>query len=201
MRHSLLSLQHMIEHTPEPIELRKARVTINEARPEDVSAIAEVRKVTWLATYPNEEFGVTEQAILSMVDNPQTLHQLQTEIEKNSDDVHTWVAKDGEQVVGICYALREADKDGQRMENLERLYILPEYQSLEIGKKLLDRCIEWFGPDTKVHLGVATYNKGAIRFYERNGFEIVSEYNMDLPDGTPLPTFDMALKSSGEEKV
>ena len=39
--------------------------SIEVASPEDAEAIANIQKETWLATYPNEEYGITEDDIKS----------------------------------------------------------------------------------------------------------------------------------------
>ena len=38
-------------------------ITIREAHPDDADAIREVQRQTWLATYPNEAYGITREDI------------------------------------------------------------------------------------------------------------------------------------------
>lgn len=165
-------------------------IEISEATVNDVEGVFNVRKATWLATYPNEEFGITPEAVLSLVDRPGTREQLRSEIEKQSDAVHTWVAKENGSVIGFCFAFRNEDGSG----TIERLYVLPGYQGRNTGSDLLQRCLAWFGSPTEVRLAVATYNVGAIRFYERNGFVRGPEKGFTLPDGTILPDMEMVRR-------
>lgn len=47
-------------------EQREQQVVIAEAKSIDAAGIARVRHETWLATYPNAEFGITEGDILAL---------------------------------------------------------------------------------------------------------------------------------------
>ena len=62
--------------------------------------------------------------------------------------------------------------DGERME-LDDLYILPEYRGRGIGTAVVEKgCAETEKP---VYLYVFRRNEGAVRLYQRLGFEIVQE--------------------------
>lgn len=66
--------------------------------------------------------------------------------------------------------------NAQRAEfYITSLYMLPEYQKLGLGKKMLEFGIEaakLYGVD-RIWLGVMIDNKPAIDWYERQGFEFV----------------------------
>ncbi len=56
---------------------------------------------------------------------------------------------------------------------LERIYVLKEFQGQQIGKHILEEVIQ-IAKEKKVNflwLGVWEENKGAIKFYERYGFQ------------------------------
>jgi len=57
--------------------------------------------------------------------------------------------------------------------NLEDLFVMPEFRSRGIGSMLLDAAITAVREAgyTQLGLGVAVDNPGAIRLYERNGFQ------------------------------
>ncbi len=52
-----------------------------------------------------------------------------------------------------------------------KLYILPEYQGKGVGKMFWGECVKYFDNNKKIIVQVATYNTGAIKFYEKLGFK------------------------------
>ncbi len=82
------------------------------------------------------------------------------------------VAVDGPSVVGMLAATR---RDG--IGWIDQLYLLPSHVGRGIGARLLRHALDDLGPPVRLHTFQA--NAGALRFYERHGFEVV-EYD----DGT-----------------
>lgn len=62
--------------------------------------------------------------------------------------------------------------DGERME-LDDLYILSEYRGMGIGTAVVEKCCA--ETEKPVYLYVFRRNTGAVRLYQRLGFEIVQE--------------------------
>ena len=65
---------------------------------------------------------------------------------------------------------------------IERIYLLSTYQNKGIGQLMLNKILEiaaTLGND-KIWLGVWKKNKGAIRFYERNGFRKFGDHSFFL---------------------
>jgi ribosomal protein S18 acetylase RimI-like enzyme len=65
-----------------------------------------------------------------------------------------------------------------KCRELERIYVLQEYQSLKVGEKLLTHCIEKAKADNYevMWLGVWEHNPRAVAFYNRFGFERFGEH-------------------------
>ena len=75
---------------------------------------------------------------------------------------------------------------------LHKLYVLPSTQGKNVGKNLLEvveeECMEAGGK--KLRLNVNRFNK-AITFYERLGFKIIKEENVDLGNGVTQDDYVM----------
>lgn len=62
-----------------------------------------------------------------------------------------------------------------RVGYVNGLYVAPSHRSTGIGQRLLDRGNEWFRNQNlnSVELYTAINNKGAIRFWEKNGYAAI----------------------------
>jgi len=67
---------------------------------------------------------------------------------------------------------------GNSSLEIERIYVLDEFQGQQIGKQILFKIIELAKHKsmTSIWLGVWENNTSAIRFYERNGFVIFNTH-------------------------
>lgn len=74
-------------------------------------------------------------------------------------------------------------REGLALE-IERIYVLKEFQGQQIGQRLLDFSLQTARELGKkiVWLGVWEKNTGAIRFYERNGFKTFGSHVFQLGD-------------------
>jgi ribosomal protein S18 acetylase RimI-like enzyme len=160
-------------------EIDRQPARVDEARLEDVLSIFEVERVTWMATYPSAEEGITEDAIRTLfVDEtgeplPDKIREWEQSINQSAatDDVAVFVARRDGVVVGF---VAPDITDGQR--RIRALYVLPEFQGEGVGGELMERALGWHGREEDIHLYVARYNKQAIDFYERFGFRLAEEH-------------------------
>lgn len=125
---------------------------------------AEIRgkaRVAWLAwheTYP----GLIAQDYLDTV----TVEKC----EKKAYD-HPWntfVAKDGERVVGFVFF--GDDKEDSSLGEIFALYVLKEYYGTGLGRRLMDAALEQLRDRAAVRLWAVKGNGRALRFYEKCGF-------------------------------
>ncbi|MWB96224.1 GNAT family N-acetyltransferase [Flavobacterium sp. GA093] len=79
---------------------------------------------------------------------------------------------------------------GVAEQNLEMLFIHPDYRGKRIGKTLLDYSIDKLNV-TKVD--VNEQNEQAVGFYKHCGFETIKRSEIDS-SGKPYPTLHMVLK-------
>ena len=174
-------------------------ISILEAEPDDAPGIAEVQRITWLDTYPNDEHGITKNDIEERVSQWQTdesINRLRNSIARSEDGTLRLVARDGKKVVGYCLVMKKEPHN-----KLQVLYVLPDYQGLGVGKKLAKQGIEWLGTERDVALEVVSYNTDSIEFYKRLGFEITGDAHnevAELPSGKVMPEFQMIKHIAGQ---
>ena len=172
--------------------------TIEKPKVEDVREIQEVFYKTWLATYPNEEVGITVADIEEKYKNrfsKAALEKRRNNISDKSENSLFLVAKDSGAVVGVCRLKKE-----ENYNELEAIYVLPSYQGKGIGKMLWDRAVEFLGDKKDVIVHVVTYNEKAINFYKKIGFvdsgKRFTDEKFKMPiSGSYLPEMEMVIKN------
>ena len=77
---------------------------------------------------------------------------------------------------------------------IHKLYVLPEIQGKGIGRQLIQTSMEVAQEEgnDRLILNVNRFNK-AVSFYERIGFEILYEENIDIGNGYLMEDYVMAL--------
>jgi ribosomal protein S18 acetylase RimI-like enzyme len=84
---------------------------------------------------------------------------------------------------------------GTKPIEIERIYVLQQYQNRKVGIELMNYCINYGlsnNYDT-IWLGVWEHNTNAIRFYERAGFQLFGKHDFVL--GTDVQT-DVLMKKA-----
>ncbi len=179
------------------INNENSEIKIVRAVPKDVRMIQEVRYKAWLVTYPNEELGITVDDVEDRFKNVfsvEGIKEREDRLKNQSSDQQTFVAKQGGKIVGFCAVARHADKN-----QLQAIYILPEFHGKGIGKKLWNRALEFFDLKKDITVEVATYNAQAIAFYERLGFKDTgrrfSDEGTRMKSGAIIPEMEMVIKA------
>ncbi len=177
-------------------------VVIEKANPNDAEDVFNVQRLTWLATYPNEQAGITEHYIRVRIEGengdriPQKVERWRNRIETTDGSCSVFVARLNDKVVGFV-----APGFIDEKRRLGAIYVLPEAQGHGIGSRLLQQAIEWHGQDDDIYLHVASYNHNAINFYKRFGF---IETGKDITDedtqGNQIPEIEMVLKANKSTK-
>lgn len=102
----------------------------------------------------------------------------------NKDSIFYFVALEDNTRIGY-FKLNQATAQSEPIENgleIERIYLLDKYQGKGIGQLMMDKAFEVAKKlkKAKLWLGVWAENKGAIRFYSRNGFRKFTEHDFYL---------------------
>jgi GNAT superfamily N-acetyltransferase len=174
-------------------------IEIDIASPEDTEAICEVQRESWLATYPNDEFGITQDDIRLYLRDSEVegANRYRRSIESQGPDRAVFVAKVSGRVLG--YAISAIEKQRHK---ISEIYVDPDLQGKGVGSRLLERAIAWHGRDEDIFLWVVEYNQKAQDFYQRYGFQSardeVADGIIDLSAGKKIRAVGMVLPAASE---
>ena len=103
---------------------------------------------------------------------------------------HFVLANEGNQTLG--FASFEWNYDQQKQTKIHKIYILPSAQGKGVGKALIDYIATEARKQGSLTLclNVNRFNK-AITFYEKMGFSIISEVNIELEYGYLMEDYVM----------
>jgi ribosomal protein S18 acetylase RimI-like enzyme len=156
-----------------PTDFRpKTKPTIRVATLDDVAKIRKMQADSWIAAYPNKEAGVTQEWVLDYTAKWLTAEALEKSKEKlggifdNSDHYYR-VAVCDDKVVGFVHISRV---DGA--QHFEAIYLDESQHGTGLAQRLVDEVFLWVNKTQPITVEVASYNKRAIAFYRKYGFEI-----------------------------
>jgi ribosomal protein S18 acetylase RimI-like enzyme len=165
------------------VSMPKSSVVVEKAQPQDAESIAEVQTLTWLATYPNTELGITEADIRKRLEGEngerttRRIENWRKKAEATDGKSALYVARLNGKIVG--FTLPAITPEGQHQ--IGALYVLPEVQGKGVGSQLIKESLAWHGDNRPIYLTVAAYNQNAINFYEKFGFQETGKQVEDLP--------------------
>ncbi|GGA71808.1 N-acetyltransferase [Flavobacterium palustre] len=150
----------------------------------DLKTITEIAHKTWPITYGE---------ILSPAQLDYMLDAFCSEsaLLKNIESGHEFIlAKEANTVLG--FASFEYHYQNNHTTKIHKIYILPETQGKGIGKLLIDSIAEFAKENNsdRLLLNVNRFNK-ALTFYQKLGFEIVEEINIELDHGYLMEDYIM----------
>jgi len=172
------------------------KITITVAEAEDSENITLVQYTTWLATYPNKEYGITIEDIEDRFKEkftPENIQKNKDRIANPPNNNRLFVAKDNQVVVGLCLAIIKEDRN-----QLQVIYVLPEYQGKGIGTLLWNATLNFFDENKDIYVELAVYNKTAEEFYKRLGFidtgRRIKDEKFKMKSGNIIPEMEMIIK-------
>lgn len=168
----------MGELTQDTFEGAGVSFEITQPTAEDMATVGPVHLQSWIETYKNPDLGVDDAWIrenVGFVATPEGTafrQDLLKKIEAGDDSLFYRVARDTRgEIKGFCMAKREPDGSGR----VDALYLLAEAQGQGLGAKLMDEMLGWLDDTKPIKLQVVEYNKHAIDFYKKYGFELTDE--------------------------
>jgi diamine N-acetyltransferase len=152
-------------------------LAVRKANDYDAEMISLIGKISFRKAYGNVFDKNNLEEYLKNVYNPDKI-----EVSINKDDNAWFVAELDGRPAGFAklrkFSLNDEIESVSQMQ-LEKMYVLPEYQGSGAGTLMLDEILNLvheLSPDY-IWLDVLVGNEKAIRFYERNGFKKETTYH------------------------
>jgi RimJ/RimL family protein N-acetyltransferase len=171
------------------------RYTIEQPKVSDALELTKLHNQSWIETYPNEEFGISQEYIEDRVSNrlsTEGIERREAAIKSSSKNATYFlrIARDEfGSIVGFI--------DGHLKDDgywLDGLYTFRSTYGTGLGKLLWEAYLPW--TDNKdITLTVASYNQRAVAFYTKLGFTKVSGSEGKFAD-TPMPIVNMVRSAS-----
>lgn len=158
------------------------KITIIKASFKDVARLQAIGKKTFVETFSEVNTVDNMERYLNEGFSKEKLLS-----EMNTDGSVFYFAQHQNQIVGylkINTGHAQTELQHEHTLEIERIYVLQEFQGLKIGQLLLEKAIE-IAHQMKaqsIWLGIWEENHRAIRFYEKNGFVAFDKHIFRLGD-------------------
>lgn len=147
-------------------------IKIRAARHDDVWPIVELGRKTFVETYGDLDHNGW---VTQYIEEKFSEQQIRSELESKHEQF--FLACNEDFMVGFT-KLRDdrlpRGLDGKKVIELERIYVLKEFQGLKVGRELIGTCIETARDAhyDAIWLQVWQKNSRAIEFYQKAGFVV-----------------------------
>ncbi len=159
-------------------------ITISEALPNEFNVIQHIAYATWPVCYGEI---LSKPQLDYMLGKFYTLESLNKNAEENQRFL--LIKEDG---TSLGFAAYEHNYKNRNVTRIHKIYILPNTQGKGLGKLLVERmqnlAIE--NASEALSLNVNRFNAAKL-FYEKNGFEIVGEEDIEIGNGYLMEDFIM----------
>jgi ribosomal protein S18 acetylase RimI-like enzyme len=164
--------------------VQNSPVSIRKANLNDIPVIQEIANATWPVTYANI---LTPEALQYMLKHFYSVEPLEQQFKEG----HLFFLGEVDNMP-IGFAGISEVKPG--VYKLHKLYVLPNTQKTGAGKALLNHAIKVAkaAKASQFILNVNRYNP-AKGFYERMGFNIIAEEDVDIGNGIVQEDYVMTL--------
>lgn len=151
-------------------------LVIRTAEPEDINSIGYLAYQIWPSAYKDILNFEQLHYMLQYFYSPESLR------DQMLKQHHIFLLAETEEEEPIGFASFSKIQEG--IFKLHKLYVLPGLQNMNVGRSLLECVLEECNAEggQKLQLNVNRNNK-AISFYEKLGFKIISEEDVDIGNG------------------
>lgn len=160
-------------------------ITISEAGRNDVKIIQDITYKTWPITYGEI---LTEEQLNYMLDLFYSDEALTAQLDKREQLFY--LISDENSVLGFIGIEHNYKKEA--ITKIHKIYLLPETQGKGIGKSVIESIgkLAVANNSSSLFLNVNRFNK-ALHFYEKTGFKIIDEVNIEIGNGYLMEDFVM----------
>lgn len=158
---------------------------ISKATSKDIKAIQDIVYTTWPITYGGILSSIQLQYMLDLFYSEEALS---TQIEKKEQLFYLISTEDS--VLGFCAI--EHNHNQEAVTKIHKIYLLPETQGKGIGTFVMEaiRNFALENNTTGLLLNVNRFNS-ALHFYQKIGFEIIDEVNIEIGNGYLMEDYIM----------
>lgn len=173
-----------------------AAIIINKASVEDLETIKEIGVQTFSETFAESN---SEEAMKTYLEQSFNTEKLKSEL--NNPDSHFYLAWEEDVPVGylkLNSGAAQTELQDKTALEIERIYVKKSHHGQKVGQLLYDQALETAKNLQKKYLwlGVWEKNPRAIRFYEKNGFEVFGNHTFRLGDDEQT---DLMMKKNLDE--
>jgi diamine N-acetyltransferase len=158
------------------------KLKIRKATYKDTELLLTIGRQTFFEKFTENN---SEENMLQYASEAYTFEKIASEV--NNANSQFYLATYKNQTVGylkINFGEAQTELQDPQALELERIYVLKEFQGRKIGQQLFDKTLE-IAKQAKLNyvwLGVWEENSAAIKFYEKNGLKAFSKHIFMLGD-------------------
>ena len=149
---------------------------------DDVNLLQSICKTTFFETYAD---GNTEENMQKYLDEVFTLDKLTAELQDSNTELYfAWLVNKPIGYIKINFGEAQTELQDLRSLEIERIYVLMEFQGNRVGQFLFEKAreIAISRQADYLWLGVWEKNPKALHFYKRNGFIEFDKHIFKLGD-------------------
>lgn len=155
------------------MEIRKISIS-------DLEPLQKISVQTFSETFSNVN---SEEDMAKYLAGNLSLQKLESELKNPNSEFY--FAENGNQVAGylkLNLGNAQTENQDQTAVEIERIYVLKEYLGQKVGQVLFEKALEIARQRdaSYIWLGVWEENHRALRFYEKNGFEVFGKHDFVL---------------------
>jgi ribosomal protein S18 acetylase RimI-like enzyme len=168
-------------------------ISITKATEKDAALLAELAKITFLQSHGH---SAEKEDLDSYMTEKYSEDIFKQELNDPLNIYHLLYYK--EQAAGFSKIIFDEPYAGSIVKNitkLERIYLLKEFYDLKLGKELFDfnAALAKANHQAGIWLFVWKENERAVKFYKKNGFEIIGSYDFKISERHSNPNYQMVL--------